>query len=115
MAHECRRVSRRSFLADTGMGFTGLALGALLNRDGLARDDSPAVPDGKPHFQAKAKSVIWIFMAGGVSHLEGFDPKPELNRYAGKSISQTPYKDSLESRFVKSNVKEVVAGLHKVQ
>jgi len=115
MAHDCRRVSRRGFLADTGMGFTGLALGAMLDRDGLAKDDSPAAPDGRPHFPAKAKSVIWIFMAGGVSHLEVFDPKPELNRYAGKSISQTPYKDSLESRFVKSNVKEVVAGLHKVQ
>ncbi|HVR87459.1 MAG TPA: DUF1501 domain-containing protein [Planctomycetota bacterium] len=98
------------------MGFTGLALGAALFRDGVAAQENPFVPpDGRPHFQPKAKSVIWIFMAGGVSHLEGFDPKPELNKYAGKSISATPYKDSLASRFVKDNVKEVVAGLHKVQ
>ncbi|HLY08573.1 MAG TPA: DUF1501 domain-containing protein [Planctomycetota bacterium] len=112
----CKGITRRSFLADTGMGFTGLALGAALFRDGIAaQEPAPAPPDGRPHLQPKAKSVIWIFMAGGVSHLEGFDPKPELNRYAGKSISATPYKDSLESRFVKDNVKEVVAGLHKVQ
>jgi len=98
------------------MGFTGLALGAALFRDGIAAQESAnRPPDGRPHFPPRAKSVIWIFMAGCVSHLEGFDPKPELNKYAGKSISATPYRDSLESRFVKDNVKEVVAGLHKVQ
>jgi hypothetical protein len=85
---------RRAFLADLGLGFTGLALGALLHRDGLA---SPAEnwspPDGKPHFPPRARSVIWLFMNGGVSHLESFDPKPLLNRYAGKTIAETPYKD----------------------
>jgi hypothetical protein len=85
---------RRAFLADLGMGFTGLALAAMLQRDGFA---SPAAnwapPDGRPHFPPKAKSVIWLFMNGGVSHLESFDPKPELNKYAGKTIAETPYKD----------------------
>jgi hypothetical protein len=84
----CPGVSRRSFLADTGMGFTGLALGAMMARDGAARD-----PDGAgetPPLQPKAKAVIWIFLCGGVSHVESFDPKPELNRYAGKSIDATP-------------------------
>ena len=83
--------TRRSFLAN---GFSGLALAAMLQRDGYA---SPGVawapPDGKPHFAPKAKSVIWLFMNGGVSHLETFDPKPELDKYAGKSIGETPYKD----------------------
>src|SRR5262249_33721536 len=90
----CPGVTRRSFLADTGMGFTGLALGALLFQDGVARAANPR-PDGKPHFTPKAKSVIWIFLCGGVSHVESFDPKPELTRYAGKSIDETPYKDAL--------------------
>jgi hypothetical protein len=88
---------RRAFLADLGMGFTGLALGAMLARDGIVRaDDGPSwsPPDGKPHFPPKAQSVVWLFMNGGVSHVESFDPKPELSKYAGKSISETPYKDA---------------------
>jgi hypothetical protein len=83
--------TRRNFLAHS---FTGLALAAMLHRDGYAAPGSAwAPPDGKPHFPPKAKSVIWLFMNGGVSHLETFDPKPELDRFAGKTISETPYKD----------------------
>src|SRR5437867_2041618 len=89
----CAGVTRRSFLADTGMGFTGLALGAMLFKDGVARADSElSGSESGPHFEPKAKSVIWIFLCGGVSHLESFDPKPELNVHAGKSIEDTPYK-----------------------
>lgn len=92
----CPGVTRRSFLADTGMGFTGLALSAMLFRD--ARAAAPAAaPSGSPHFAPRAKSVIWIFLCGGVSHLESFDVKPELNKYAGKSIAETPYAKVLES------------------
>ena len=95
----CPGITRRSFLADTGMGFTGLALGSLLFRDGVVRADSTVwrPPDGKPHFTPKAKSVIWIFLCGGASHVESFDVKPELNEYAGKSIADTPYKDVLKT------------------
>ncbi len=82
---------RRSFLADAGMGFTGLALGAMLHRDGYGNEYAWAPPSGVPHFAAKAKSVIWLFMNGGVSHMESFDPKPMLNRYGGKSITETPF------------------------
>lgn len=84
-------ITRRSFLADTGMGFTGLALSAMLFRDGVARADGNPPPDGRPHFTPRAKSVIWIFCCGGTSHLESFDPKPLLNRYAGKNYSETPF------------------------
>jgi len=82
---------RRTFLADLGMGFTGLALGAMLHRDGYADETGWVPPDGKPHFPPKAKSVIWLFMNGGVSHMESFDPKPMITKYAGKSISETPF------------------------
>src|SRR2546423_1628599 len=102
----CPGITRRSFLSDTGMGFTGLALGAMLFRDGVARAEEPPAPDGKPHFAPKTKSVIWIFLCGGVSHVESFDPKPELNKYAGKSIDATPYKDVLNPE----RLKDVVAG-----
>jgi Protein of unknown function (DUF1501) len=91
-----RGIHRRTFLADLGMGFTGLALGAMLHQDRILRASTPGAwspPDGKPHFPAKAKRVIWLFMNGGVSHLESFDPKPELTKYAGKTIPETPYKD----------------------
>jgi hypothetical protein len=89
------------------MGFAGLALGSLLAEDGAAED---AASPGRPHFPAKAKSVIWLFMAGGVSHMEGFDPKPALNKYAGKSLAETPWKDAFESPFVKENFRPFVAG-----
>jgi hypothetical protein len=119
MAHKgCCGVSRRGFLADSGLGFTGLVLGAMLHRDGIARAstiDTWAPPDGKPHFAPKAKRVIWIFMVGGVSHMESFDPKPALNKYAGKTIDETPYKEVLDSPYVKKNVREVIPGLHKTQ
>ena len=80
-----------------GMGFTGLALGAMLARDGVVRANDEPVwhpPDGQPHFAPKAKSVIWLFMNGGMSHMESFDPKPELTKYAGKSINETPYAET---------------------
>jgi len=82
--------NRRSFLSSAGMGFSSLALSAMLQRDATAAPVA-AAPDGKPHFAPKAKSVIWLFMRGGVSHMESFDPKPALTRYAGKSISETPF------------------------
>jgi hypothetical protein len=109
------KVPRRHFLADCGMGFTGLALGSLLHRDGLAKDEGPwAPPDGKPHFKPRAKSVVWFFMAGGTSQVESFDPKPALNKYHGKSIAETPYKDALANPAIK-DIREFVAGNHKVQ
>ena len=90
------RIHRRAFLADVGMGFTGLALGSLLAKDGILRASPLATPPAAgvgAHFKPKAKSVIWLFMNGGVSHMETFDPKPMLDKYAGKSINETPFKD----------------------
>ncbi|MFN0056309.1 MAG: DUF1501 domain-containing protein [Planctomycetales bacterium] len=95
--HSTQGTPRRAFLADCGLGFTGLALGAMLARDGIVRaNETPAwqPPTGQPHGTPKAQSVIWLFMNGGVSHLESFDPKPELNVHAGKSISETEYADT---------------------
>src|SRR5690348_9220053 len=94
--HQDDHLHRRAFLADLGMGFVGLALGAMLYRDGIARASDAAAwspPDGRPHFPPKAKSVIWLFMNGGLSHVESFDPKPMLTRYAGKTIAETPFAD----------------------
>src|SRR5947207_15071052 len=109
--------SRRTFLADVGMGCTGLALGSLLFRDGIARaaEGSSAVNSlSQPHFPPRAKSVIWIFLVGGMSQMETFDPKPELNKWAGKTIAESPYKAYLESAYLKKNLRELIEGLHHV-
>jgi hypothetical protein len=99
---KCRGITRRSFLADTGMGFTGLALGAMLFQDGAARAEPGGVRG--PHFQPRAKSVIWIFLCGGVSHVESFDVKPELTKYAGKSITDTPYAEAFDPKKINANI-----------
>ncbi len=104
----CRGVTRRSFLADTGMGFTGMALAAMLGAESAARGATrPAgscEPNGLPQTPPKAKSVIWIFLCGGVSHIESFDVKPLLNKYAGKSIDETPYKEVLDPKRLAANI-----------
>lgn len=110
-----RAASRRHFLADVGMGFTGLALGTMLQRDGIVRAGellSANTLVGAAPNPPKAKSVIWIFLVGGMSQMESFDPKPALNKYAGMSIDETPYKSTLESPYLKKNLREFVAGLH---
>ncbi|MEC7564767.1 MAG: DUF1501 domain-containing protein [Planctomycetota bacterium] len=88
---------RRDFLANLGMGFGGLALGSLLAEEGIVKGSDTHVPDGRAHHPARAKSVIWVFLSGGYSHLETFDPKPALNKYAGKTYSQTPFPNPVES------------------
>ena len=93
--------TRRAFLADVGLGFTGLALGAMLAKDGVTRANEPESwrpPDGQPHFPPRATSVVWLFMNGGFSHLESFDPKPEVNRYADMTIQATPYADTQDPK-----------------
>src|SRR5437868_11158363 len=95
------------------MGVTGLALGAMLHRDGIAAE-TPGKPGAMSDPAPKAKRVIWLFMIGGVSHVETFDPKPALTKYGGRSLSDTPFKDFQENPLVKKNVREVIAGLHKI-
>src|SRR6185436_17595558 len=108
----CVRPSRRAFLSDVGMGFAGVALGAMLAKEGVLKAaDEVAAPQSKP----KAKNVIWIFLVGGMSHMESFDPKPALNEHAGKTIAESPYKAVLDSPYLKRNLKEFVPGHHKVQ
>jgi hypothetical protein len=87
-------VSRRDMLLSAGMGFGGLALAHLLPNTLAAADLAPGsrllVP-GKPqpHHAPRAKSVIFLFMEGGPSHLDSFDPKPDLEKLAGKPLPPT--------------------------
>src|SRR5436309_12941661 len=74
-------LSRREFLRRSGLGCGSLALAWLLQRDAAAR--AGARP---PHFPAKAKAVIWLFMTGGPSQVDTFDYKPELQKRDGQSL-----------------------------
>ena len=75
--------TRRWFLKQCGVGLGSIALQHLLTSDGLAQKaDDPLAPK-KPHFTPKAKNVIFLYMAGGPSHLELFDYKPQLEKYDG--------------------------------
>jgi hypothetical protein len=100
--HGRRILTRREFLHRWGMGFGAVAAGSLLHRDALA--DNLAALGPAPHLAPRAKSVIFLFMVGGVSHLESFDPKPALNQFAGKSISETPHRDVLKNPQVMKNL-----------
>lgn len=110
---QLHRVARRDFLHRAGLGFGGMALGAMLARDGYGAAGESAAGaagrfiDGRPQFAPKAKSVIWLFMRGGVSHMESFDPKPMLNKHAGKSIAETSWAYVQEPERLK-NVRVVV-------
>src|SRR5216684_2491390 len=91
--------SRRDFLFESCGGLSGLALAHLLNQDGLlaatvndaACDSKPVgfnpFAAQKPHFPPRATSVISLFMSGGVSHIDTFDPKPAHVKYAGVPLS----------------------------
>ncbi|HET6425450.1 MAG TPA: DUF1501 domain-containing protein, partial [Planctomycetaceae bacterium] len=80
--------TRREWLARTGAGFGTLGLASVLAQQGLleaatSSADNPLAPKA-PHFAPRAKRVIFLFMNGGPSHLDTFDPKPALTEYAGQ-------------------------------
>jgi hypothetical protein len=90
---EDRFLTRREMLCRSGMGFAAVGLAQLLGaaglpaaeREGRSRFASPLAPRA-PHFPGKAKRVIHLFMNGGPSHVDTFDPKPALEKYAGKLL-----------------------------
>jgi hypothetical protein len=100
MSHRCSRHfwDRREFLFHSGGGISGLALAWLLEREGLLAAapepdacSAPAVAGNPyapkpPHFAPRATAVISLFMGGGWSQMDTFDPKPALTRYAGEPI-----------------------------
>ena len=112
---ECSSCTRRSFLSDLGMGFTGLALGAMLSADGVISKGQRVLastelgPSDGLHFAPRTKSVIWIFLSGGYSHVETFDPKPALNQYAGMTFDKTPFENPVNSPLHKKRFRSVLA------
>jgi hypothetical protein len=97
MNHQSCNFTRRHFLAQSSLGIGGLALAWLLNEDKLL--GAPQRPElephhfdltpKRPHFTPKAKAMISLFMQGGPSHLDLFDPKPGMARYDGRPFPGT--------------------------
>ncbi len=87
----CHRIdrpnSRREFLSRAGAGFGAVALSALTGQNLIARSSFPNPVGAKiPQRLGRAKNVIWLFMEGGPSHLDLFDPKPLLNKLSGQTL-----------------------------
>src|SRR5437762_1572911 len=82
--------SRRDFLARAGGGLGALALTALFGRNASGNESESTTANPlairEPHFEPRAKRVIWLFMDGGPSHLDLFDYKPSLEKYAGQPL-----------------------------
>jgi hypothetical protein len=91
MSHKRMPASRRDFLRNAGSGLGAIALSSMLVADGLMPKASAApgvdpLRPKQPHFKPTAKSVIWLFMEGGPSHIDLFDPKPALEKLAGQPM-----------------------------
>ena len=77
--------TRRHFFGQCGMGLGSIALASMIDERAMANPFAPK----QPHFAPKAKNVIFLFMAGGPSHLDLFDWKPELKKRHGQAIPES--------------------------
>ena len=102
--------NRRSFLRESAAGVGTIALWHLLAVDGLTAIASEGLPHVNPlepkapHFAPKAKNVIFLFMAGAPSHLDLFDPKPEMKKWEGEALPPSMTND-LKLAFIKPTAK----------
>ncbi len=97
-------LSRRDLLFKAGHGFGAVALSSLLQGAG----SSPLAPR-PPHTMPRAKAVIYLFMHGGTSHVDTFDPKPELTRRSGQPLSVELAK-TIKTSFIHDPTKAVLRG-----
>jgi len=92
-------LTRRELIWEMGGGFAGVALAGLLASESRGVDGSPLAPK-KPHFATKAKSCIFLMMNGGPSQVDTFDPKPELEKFAGTEIPK-------DKKFINSGGRKI--------
>lgn len=121
---ERTRHTRREFLNTTASGLGMMALGAMLDKDGVlapfrasgAESSSPDVINPlapkAPHFAAKAKSCIFIFMAGAPSQLDLFDPKPKLNKIHGQKLPES-FTKNVRFAFIQKETATVMGSKRK--
>lgn len=84
-------MSRRQWLQSSGMGFGGIGLAGLIRQIEASEKSSASAGSGL-HFVPKAKRVIFLFMNGGPSHVDTFDPKPDLKKYEGEKPTKDEQK-----------------------
>ena len=98
--------SRREFLEKSSFGLGALVLGELVARDsakaGEARMETRLLAPRRPHFTGQAKQVIFLFMTGGPSHMDTFDPKPELQKWDGKPLPDSFKTEGLNLQFMRA-------------
>jgi uncharacterized protein (DUF1501 family) len=94
--HQCedlRALTRRHFFRQCGVGVGKIALASLLAREAAAGMRQDPLAPKQPHYRARAKQVIYLFMEGAPSQLDLFDPKPMLSKYDGKPVPADIVKD----------------------
>jgi hypothetical protein len=96
--------NRRWFIEQCGVGMGALALNHLLGKNGLAQGAVNPLAPKKPHFAPKAKNVIYLFMAGGPSHIELFDNKAALTKFDG-TLPPAELLKGYRSAFINPNSK----------
>jgi hypothetical protein len=100
--HMTTAVTRRDVLVKAAHGFGSIALASLLDLPAQAASQRVNPMAAKPpHFAAKAKSIIFLFMVGGPSHVDTFDPKPALEKYDGQPLP--PSYGTIVSQFTKGD------------
>ncbi len=105
--HACN--CRRAFLSDFGMGFAGVALGSMLADDLVYKKVQASDRIGRTAIVPRTKSILWVFLSGGYSHMETFDPKPALQRYAGLTFDKTPFENPIHSPLHRKRFRSVPA------
>src|SRR3978361_776770 len=101
-------ISRRELLLRAGGGFGGIALASMLEAASVGAPVNPLAPK-PPHEKGRAKAVIHLFMHGGVSHVDTFDPKPELTRRSGQPLSVELAK-TIKTSFIHDPTKAILRG-----
>jgi hypothetical protein len=90
-AQELKDITRRHFFKQNGLGIGAIALSALLNEradcKSIASESNPLAPK-QPHFSPRVKNIIYLFMAGGPSHVDLFDPKPKLTEWNERPVPE---------------------------
>ena len=92
--HKDSTMSRRDMLRRLGAGLGSVGLAGVLGQTGAHASvgGSPALPPGMPHFPGKAKRIIQLFMPGGPSHVDTFDYKPDIAKFAGQRPAEVDFK-----------------------
>ncbi len=109
--HPLLQHTRREFLTTTANGLGMMALGSMLTEDGVLQAAPPIAADPllpkAPHFPAKAKNCIFIFMEGAPSQMDLFDPKPKLNELNGQSLPESMTKN-VRFAFIKKETAKLM-------